>query len=46
LKILNNLKHATDRLQMPSSPQVVKWRNGETHKKHRYFFYKFESYLL
>jgi hypothetical protein len=24
LKILNNLKHATDRLQMPSSPQVVK----------------------
>jgi hypothetical protein len=24
LKILNNLKHATDRLQMPSSPHVVK----------------------
>jgi hypothetical protein len=24
LKILNNLKHATDRLQMPSSPRVVK----------------------
>jgi hypothetical protein len=24
LKILNNLKHATDRLQLPSSPQVVK----------------------
>jgi hypothetical protein len=24
LKILINLKHATDRLQMPSSPRVVK----------------------
>ena len=24
LKILNYLKHATDRLQLPSSPQVVK----------------------
>jgi hypothetical protein len=24
LKFLNNLKHATDRLQMPSRPQVVK----------------------
>jgi hypothetical protein len=23
LKILNNLKHATDRIQMQSSPQVV-----------------------
>jgi hypothetical protein len=33
-------KHAAARLnlQIPSSSQVVKWRNSETHKRHEYFF--------
>jgi hypothetical protein len=45
LKILNNLKHATDRIQMPSSPQVA---SDETvkHTRNTSIFPKFESYFL